>query len=371
MESIIIVQTVLPHYRKSFFELICLSQDYDISVVSGKDETIAKSFNLTNNNILDQLINKKHKIASHTFIFQKGLFRFILNKKPDHVVFGGPDIHVISSLLIAIYLRLFTKTKIHWWTHGLSIKNKWLRRIQAFFLSFSRSAIVYETEGKKNIVEHLQWNTQRISVLKNSINTRDYGFNRLPCIEKAYTQNDPLKILFSGRMTTNKRCDILIKAIAILNNKGMNCIVNIVGKGESYDDCVALVSQLNINDKVNFLGELYEDEVHGIFCESDLFVLPGKVGLSVVHALSYGLPVITTREPIHSPEIAIIEEGKNGSFFIGLSPENLATEIVEWFILVKTHPKEIKISIMESVVQSGYTPESMSENFLNHFKYLN
>jgi glycosyltransferase involved in cell wall biosynthesis len=46
---------------------------------------------------------------------------------------------------------------------------------------------------------------------------------------------------------------------------------------------------------------------------SELFLMPGLVGLAIVDAFAARLPVVTTSIPIHSPEIEYLQPGENGS----------------------------------------------------------
>src|SRR3546814_15903003 len=45
---------------------------------------------------------------------------------------------------------------------------------------------------------------------------------------------------------------------------------------------------------------------------ADALVIPGYVGLAVNHAFAQGLPVVTRRHELHSPEVEYIEHGRNG-----------------------------------------------------------
>ena len=45
---------------------------------------------------------------------------------------------------------------------------------------------------------------------------------------------------------------------------------------------------------------------------SKLFLMPGLLGLAVLDAEVMGLPVVTTRYPWHSPEIAYLRDGETG-----------------------------------------------------------
>jgi glycosyltransferase involved in cell wall biosynthesis len=52
------------------------------------------------------------------------------------------------------------------------------------------------------------------------------------------------------------------------------------------------------------------------FLTAKAFVYPGYIGLSNMHAMGYGLPVITHRNMSNqSPEVAVLQEGMNGLLF--------------------------------------------------------
>jgi glycosyltransferase involved in cell wall biosynthesis len=55
---------------------------------------------------------------------------------------------------------------------------------------------------------------------------------------------------------------------------------------------------------VHFLGEIVKpDDTAVYFSLADLLVIPGLVGLAIVHGFAYGLPMVTTQHDFHSPEI--------------------------------------------------------------------
>ncbi|HEV7715602.1 MAG TPA: glycosyltransferase family 4 protein, partial [Steroidobacteraceae bacterium] len=78
-----------------------------------------------------------------------------------------------------------------------------------------------------------------------------------------------------------------------------------------------LATRLGVSDHVLWLGSLYdEDQLAPWFLSARCFVYPGPVGLSLIQALAYGLPVITHDNPReHNPEIAALEEGVTGMTF--------------------------------------------------------
>ena len=64
-----------------------------------------------------------------------------------------------------------------------------------------------------------------------------------------------------------------------------------------------MANELGVSDRVRFQGEVTDPEVlRDFFSRAIAYVSPGAVGLAVLHAFAYGVPVITGRENYHGPE---------------------------------------------------------------------
>ena len=50
---------------------------------------------------------------------------------------------------------------------------------------------------------------------------------------------------------------------------------------------------------------------------ANIFLHPGAVGLGILDSFAAGLPFLTTTEALHGPEIAYLENGKNGLIISG------------------------------------------------------
>jgi len=62
-----------------------------------------------------------------------------------------------------------------------------------------------------------------------------------------------------------------------------------------------------------FLGSIFNDEIlNKWFSVSQLFIMPGYVGLAIIHAFCYSLPILTEKLSYHSPEIQYLKDGING-----------------------------------------------------------
>ena len=73
-----------------------------------------------------------------------------------------------------------------------------------------------------------------------------------------------------------------------------------------------------LNQNVCFFGPCYDEfEIGMLIYNAALCVSPGNVGLTAIHSLSYGTPVISHNDFKHQmPEFEAIVPGETGAFFI-------------------------------------------------------
>lgn len=110
-------------------------------------------------------------------------------------------------------------------------------------------------------------------------------------------------LLFSGRLYREKRVDFLLRAFALLQERGVPVALLVLGDGPERTPLEALSARLGLRD-VHFLGACVEPSEAGVYFRlADLLVIPGLVGLAIVHGFAFGLPLVTTSQACHSPEI--------------------------------------------------------------------
>jgi glycosyltransferase involved in cell wall biosynthesis len=112
-------------------------------------------------------------------------------------------------------------------------------------------------------------------------------------------------IIMVGRLQKRKRIDDLVSAFKILSRRDVGLIL--VGPDE---EGIAAKAKEQIGN-VYPLGPLYGGDVIELLEASDLYCMPGAMGLSIVDAFHSGLPVITENVD-HGPEIMYLRDGING-----------------------------------------------------------
>jgi glycosyltransferase involved in cell wall biosynthesis len=110
-------------------------------------------------------------------------------------------------------------------------------------------------------------------------------------------------IVCLGRLQRRKRIDDLLRAYAALAMED----VALVLAGPDSDGLLANVDRPNIHKT----GPVYGKEALELLTASDVYCLPGAIGLSIVDAFYCGLPVVTERVN-HGPEFMYFREGING-----------------------------------------------------------
>ena len=102
-------------------------------------------------------------------------------------------------------------------------------------------------------------------------------------------------ILFLARIEVAKGIFTTIDAFKILQEKGYDLKLTVVGAGNALEDSKKYVFDNGIQN-VCFTGALYGDDLKQKFIESDIYILPTHgegMPTSVLEAMALGLPVIT------------------------------------------------------------------------------
>jgi glycosyltransferase involved in cell wall biosynthesis len=108
-------------------------------------------------------------------------------------------------------------------------------------------------------------------------------------------QHDDLLILSMARLAADKGLEYLIEAAAMLPRTGRRFQIVIAGDGPARDRLEQLAGNLNVTDRVRFLG--FRQDVGDLLAASDLVVLPSlREGLSIslLEAMAAGKPIIAT-----------------------------------------------------------------------------
>lgn len=271
-------------------------------------------------------------------LWQSGHIRLALSSEYDTIIYLG-DWRFISTWISALLAR-FRGKRVLMWTHGLrSRSHGLLGRVRMAFYRLAHGLLLYGHHARRLLMEE-GFDPDALYVIYNSL---DYDAqkalrDRLPSREIAETRaslfadaSAPV-LTFIGRLIDSKRLDMLVEAVARLRDCGKPVNVLLIGEGPAQPKLQAEVDKARLTDRVVFYGPCFDEtQLARLMLSADLCVCPEAVGLTVMHALAYGLPVITSDGVArHGPEFEAIVPDVSGQFFRQGDVDDLARCIEGW-----------------------------------------
>jgi glycosyltransferase involved in cell wall biosynthesis len=125
---------------------------------------------------------------------------------------------------------------------------------------------------------------------------------------------DANRILFVGRLTTEKGIDVLLRATARLD-PALNATVDLVGGGDQRKNLEHLANELGISDRVTFHGHVAEAELRALLSRASVFAIASIAELqsiATMEAMASGLPVVAA-DAVALPHL--VHDGENGYLF--------------------------------------------------------
>jgi glycosyltransferase involved in cell wall biosynthesis len=172
--------------------------------------------------------------------------------------------------------------------------------IDGFCVKHIATLVAINQEVLEAYIKRYPWIKDKVVLIKGSgIDLEKFKpLKNKKELRKKYRFNmDDKIILFAGRLEKIKNLDFLIKSFAIAVKKESNIKLVIVGRGTEYENLVDLTKNLNLENKVIFVGEVSPDKMVEIYNIADVFALTSLSEASptvVKEALACGIPVIST-----------------------------------------------------------------------------
>jgi glycosyltransferase involved in cell wall biosynthesis len=341
-DRICCIFNLAPHYNEPIYKLMDSELECDFYIGDRVSYPI-KLMNYSN------LIGFK-KSLSYTpiignFYWQKGAFSLAFKNYKHYIITGEP--YCISTWLVLLLNRL-TGRKTYLWTHGwYGNESSFKKNFKKIFFGLSNSILLYG-DYARNLMIKEGFQADKLITVYNSMDFDSQIDIRKKLEEtlifKEHFQNGNPVLLYVGRIQKRKKIELLVEALHNLhqNNSFYNLIL--IGNQAEETSINELVSHYNLEKQVWFFGSCYDENVLGeLIFNADLCVVPGDIGLTVMHSFVYGTPVVTHDNfPKHGPEFEAIESKVTGDFFIEDSIEDLCSKIKEWTILSKERREDIR-----------------------------
>ncbi len=255
-----------------------------------------------------------------------------------------PDVAVLEynagapSLLPAIGRAKQHGVGVVLWGHGYSVRDSaWSRRLRNWIGRKADAVVLYNHPARERMIEE-GFDPERLFVALNALDqgaiqtAREKWLgdpDRLAVFQREHGLDRGPVVLFVSRLYAQNRLELLLHAAAALTDTHPDLVVVVVGDGDQREHLADLSRKLGIEERVRMPGAIYgEDALAPWFLSARAFVYPDYMGLSALHALGYGLPVITSQDMSrHGPEAATVEHGRSGLLVDLGEPGSLAGAI--------------------------------------------
>lgn len=371
--KVAITTNIITTYRKGFYDRLFSRPDIDVTVycqdyMPGMNLLSIHKQYPRNIKIIKFISAKKEKI-----VWQFLPWKEIITKYDVVFISGNP--RVLSDVVLGTLLRLMGK-RVVLWTMAHSYRgNKLTENIRLLWSRIFQNIFVY-TDKEVEYLKEKGFRNHYILGMNNGLDQKNIDSIVSKWTEEKTTKwielNDyqNKKIIIScARLETKNNFRLVIEALPKIVQKIPNLLWFLIGGGDEEENLKKLASKLRVEKHIVFLGAIYEEEkLAPYFLSSLLFIHPSAIGLSLLHAFGYGIPVIVHEQiNLHNPEIAAFEDGFTGKNFKFNDPDDLANVI----ITLLNNPNKINQMKrnVQKIAREQYNVDIMVNRFIQMANY--
>lgn len=315
-----------PLYRKSIYSKI--DQEFDTQFYFGDMKSDIAQMDY--NDFKKPPITVRDRKIFRTLLWRKDILSLPFKDYDNYLIIGDSSI----SYLFFIPLCHILGKKVYAWGHGSKTFKSKMGLFNKWFYMHCDGFLTYGENGRNRLID-LGVPSHKLEVIYNSLNegvdkNKQAAYNGH--ILRDHFNNDYPVLLFVGRLTKLKQIDWIINALEYHKSSGLHYNVLLIGDGEDKERLVDLVTTKGLKDRIWFYGECYNDEeLSSLLYNADLCVSPGNVGLTALHAMSYGTPVLSHDDfESQMPEYETIVPGKTGELYKKGNFEDFCAKIESW-----------------------------------------
>jgi len=276
------------------------------------------------------------RVVRRNLLWQSGACGIALSRDFDTLVLLGNPKHL--AMWPAAILGRLTGKRVLFWTHGWTYRpHGALRLLRRWFYRLGHGLLTYGHWAKSIGIDE-GFAPGSIHVIGNSLDfeAQSEVWRSLPsdnreCVRRElFGEVDVPVVAWVGRLVAVKELPLLLDAVSILAARGLRANVVMVGDGPERAALAALAERLGV--RIRFEGACYdESRIGAIVSAANATASPGPVGLTALHSLAFGTPVVSHSDPERQmPEHEAIIPGRTGSLFERGSAESLADALEPW-----------------------------------------
>lgn len=308
MKRVAIITNIPAPYRVDFFDFLQKNyKDYDLTIIYSSKNEDNRSWKIDESKmghsvfLSSKTIKIKKRYDNYYLHIPTGVSKVLDEIKPDVVV--GSEYN--PTILQTLHYCKSKNIPFVSWTDGTLFsernRNFVQKLLRRYVISRANAYIGSSTKSKEAQIyygaDEKKCHVSLLSVDVDKYIQRPKGTGRG-------------KILYVGSLIERKGVDLLFQALSCVKH---SFDLYLAGNGEERTNLENLAKELNIQEKVHFLGQLSRDELLVHYADSDMFVLPTRedcFALVILEAICSRLPIVCSKYADGAYDM--IKEGKNG-----------------------------------------------------------
>lgn len=366
-KKVVICQYRLLHYRVQLFEELraaCDQAGIELSLVHG-DPTPREATKRDVGNLswATRTRNLSVSAGARDLLWQVAP---ALVRDADLVVLMQES-RILSNYPV-LASRGWMDRKVAYWGHGANFQTD---RPNGLLEKWKRGLITKVdwwfayTQATVDIVRAAGFPESRITCLNNAIDNDTF---QRQLSEVTPAECDALRFeldidaaapigLFCGSMYPDKRLEFLLESVNRIRERLPDFTAVFIGDGPSAE---VVRTAAERHSWVKWLGVQTGKQKAVCFKMAAVVLNPGLVGLHILDSFCAGIPMVTTADAKHSPEIAYLKNGENGLIAAGTT-HAYADAVVG---LLADAGLRAKLSSNALASGESYTLGAMARNFL-------
>ncbi len=327
--KVCLINNIGPHYRYPIYHLI----DEQIGCDFYFGDHVETPIKTLDYNRLKGFRKILHNAYFHHFYWQRGAVKLLFKPYKYYITAGEP---YCLSLWVMLLIAKITGKRIIAWTHGWYGKEtRGKSFIKSLFYKLHWRLLIY-SDYAINLMKQQGISANKMLCIANSLDSdREKSLRehlKATDIYSSHFQHALPTIIYCGRVQRIKRIDMIVDAMCLLKQQGFATNLVVVGKDVDHTNLEDYCAHKGLKEHVWMYGPCYDDEKLGeLFFNASVCVSPGNVGLTAIHSLSFGCPVITHDDFTHQmPEFEAVVPEKTGDFFKYGDTSDLASKIRYW-----------------------------------------
>lgn len=318
-QRVVIVQPWLRQYRQAFYELLRArleSLSIDLDLVYGMPQGVHGGRGDTTSLVWARYVDKKRlRFGPYELTWQPCLD---VVRGADLVIVEQAARHLLNYVLLAG--QAAGGPRVAFWGHGRNFqattKTQRASEIVKRGISNQSHWFFAYNDLSADVLIGLGYPRERVTVVANSIDTRALTEARdkvsdedRQSLRQAIGIQGQHVGIYCGAMYEEKRLPFLVAAAQEIRQRVPDFELLCVGGGVDQHVVEEATAE---HDWIHYVGPQFGDDLARYFALAQVHLLPGLVGLAVLDSFVLEVPLVTTVDALHSPEISYLVDGVNG-----------------------------------------------------------